>query len=205
MLDTDVTRVIGETWVEALELRDRSGVTRILETDGLIVSGQFLPESTLVRESHLAFDKASGGPEIDQYGRCSDPDYFAAGNLLRPVETAGWSWAEGCSVAQAIAASLKGRLRAPVASLRLGMIGDALKYAIPQRIVSDEETKPGHRHIQLRVHRPVRAQLAAMSDGREVWHRTLTALPERRILVPLAVLPKYSGARVSISLKELPT
>lgn len=33
-------------------------------------------------------------PRIDQFGRCSDPAYFAAGNLLRPIETAGWSFRE---------------------------------------------------------------------------------------------------------------
>src|SRR3546814_7294688 len=53
------------------------------------------PEATLVRMGHLAFDPHSGGPVVDQFGRCSDPAYFAAGNLLRPVETAGWSWREG--------------------------------------------------------------------------------------------------------------
>ena len=43
-------------------------------------------------------DPGSRGPSIDQYGRCSDPAYFAAGNVLRAVETAGWSYAEGVGV-----------------------------------------------------------------------------------------------------------
>ena len=45
-------------------------------------------EPSLLREGHVEVDPASGGPVVDQYGRCSDLAYYAAGNLLRPVESA---------------------------------------------------------------------------------------------------------------------
>ena len=53
---------------------------------------------------------AVAAQSIDQFGRCSDPSYFAAGNLLRPVETAGWSFREGSRIAGCIADDLAGRL-----------------------------------------------------------------------------------------------
>ena len=79
-----------------------------LACDGVLLTGRFLPEAALVRSSHLELDPATGGPAVDQYGRCTDPAYFAAGNLLRPVETAGWSFREGTRIGGCVADDLAG-------------------------------------------------------------------------------------------------
>ena len=90
----------------------RANIDRLVDMgyDGVILTGEFTPESALLRMGHIEVDPATGGPVVDQYGRCSDPVYFAAGNLLRPVETAGWSWREGRAVAAVLAADLDGGL-----------------------------------------------------------------------------------------------
>ena len=105
-LGVDIASIEGRERVERVVLT--SG--EVLEADGVIVTGRFRPEAVLVRESHLAFDQATGGPEVDEYGRTSDPCVFAAGNVLRPVETAGWCWEEGRAVAGAMARALRGRV-----------------------------------------------------------------------------------------------
>src|SRR5262249_12839846 len=148
-----VTRICGQSWVEAVEVRDCRGATRSIETDGVIVSGDFQPEATLVRDSHLAFDPHSRGPACDQYMRLSDPYYFAAGNLLRPVETAGWCWAEGKAAAHMIVRSLAGELPEQKAMLSMSLASDAIKYVVPQRVVGAGPASS--RHLQLRVKRPV--------------------------------------------------
>ncbi|MDT9046877.1 pyridine nucleotide-disulfide oxidoreductase, partial [Escherichia coli] len=81
--------------VESASVRLASGEVREFAYDGVLLTGEFTPESSLARMSDLRIDSMSGGPVIDQFGRCSDPVYFAAGNLLRPIETAGWSFREG--------------------------------------------------------------------------------------------------------------
>ncbi len=86
-----IDEILGHARVEAVRLRDG----REIACDGVLLTGQFLPEASLARLSHLDVDRHSGGPAVDQYGRCSDGAYFAAGNLLRPIETAGWSFREG--------------------------------------------------------------------------------------------------------------
>jgi NADPH-dependent 2,4-dienoyl-CoA reductase/sulfur reductase-like enzyme len=184
LLGTDVVAVDGESTVAAVEVRDRTGATRRIEADGLLVTGAFLPEASLLRASHLAVDPASGGPAIDQYGRCSDPAYFAAGNLLRPVETAGWSWREGRRVAAAMVDSLTGGLPDPASTRTVSTSGDALRYVVPQRI-SEGPAGPPHQYFQLRVHRAARGDLVATADGAEVYRRSVDLLPERRILVPV--------------------
>ena len=104
-----------------------------MPADGVIVSGGFRPDAALLRGSHLEVDPASGGPVIDRWGRLSDPAYFAAGNLLRGVETAGWCWSEGRRVARSILAALEGRLPQP-GGARVTLDHPALRLAVPQVI-----------------------------------------------------------------------
>jgi len=179
---TEVEAVLGEERVTGVVLR-RGGRRWTVAADGLLVTGGFRPEATLVRGAHLQLDRRTGGPAIDSFGRTSDPAFFAAGNLLRPVETAGWSWAEGVAVARSIGRALDGTLPAPEPALELELAGEAIKYALPQRLHPGDIDKG--QMLQVRVARPVRGRLALRRGGQEVWSRRLKALPERRITVPL--------------------
>lgn len=189
LLGTDIAAIHGGAKVTGVDLVTPDGGTRRIDCDGVIVTGSFLPEASLLRASHLAVDAASGGPEIDQFGRCSDPAYFAAGNLLRAVETAGWSWAEGRRAGRAVAHDLRAGLPEPRPGLRLSMAGDALKYAVPQHVAYPANSPHSAKNIQLRVTRPVEGRLGLSIDGTELWSRPLSALPERRLSVPVSLLP----------------
>lgn len=186
-LGTTLESIHGDRRVEGVTLRGPDGTTRELETDGVIVSGAFTPEAALCRLGHLALDRGSGGPVIDQFGRCSDPDYFAAGNLLRPVETAGWSWQEGTAAGAVIADSLAGHLPSAERFIAVEPAHPAIKLALPQRLVPPPAAG-GMTHLQLRLNEAVRGRLTLSADGRVLWSRTIDGLPERRILVPLACL-----------------
>jgi NADPH-dependent 2,4-dienoyl-CoA reductase/sulfur reductase-like enzyme len=196
-LNTEPLRILGAERVTGIEVATR-GIVRMIDCDGVVVTGQFRPEATLLRGSHLALDPATGGPAIDPFGRCSDPAFFAAGNLLRPVETAGWCWSEGIAAACAIARSLGAGLPAPEPSVPLILRSAALKYALPQRL---HPAPGGMSHVQLRVTCPVSDRLSLRAGGREVWSRRLHALPERRILIPLEpILTAAAGAPVELHL-----
>lgn len=183
-LGTDLVAIHGETAVEGVTLV-RDGESFDLACDGVLVTGQFRPEASLMIASHLAVDPHSRGPLVDGFGRCSDPSYFAAGNLLRPVETAGWSWQEGCTVADAIIDALAGRLPDPAASVEVSIGSDALKLVVPQRV--DLRHAEGRR-LQLRVTRPVSGALVVRQNGVEIARKRVKALPERRILVDAEAL-----------------
>lgn len=201
MLNTELVRVCGVRNVEAVEVIDGSGRRTTIKTDGVVVSGQFVPESVLLRDGRIGVDPHSGGPVIDSFLRTTDPAYFAAGNLLRPVETAAWCWQEGRTVARMIAMSLAGQLPAVQPCVSLNVQGDALKLAVPQRLIPGVvEGAPAH--IQLRVTRPVRGQLAIVLEGRRVWSDLVTALPERRLLIPLSWLESGMSGEAEISILE---
>ncbi len=174
---TDLAAVEGHSSVTAAILTRNSQSWRV-PCDGIVVTGKFRPESALLATSHLARDPRSGGPVIDAYGRCSDSSYFATGNLLRAVETAGWCWAEGRATAAAISRALTGTLPDPAPPITL--TGDALKYVVPQR----PTPAPAHDRLNLRLTRPAHGRLRLLVDGAEVASRTLSSGPERRITLP---------------------
>ena len=194
----EVRDIKGRSRVETVTLRLADGSTSEVACDGILLTGRFVPEAALARLSHLAVDPGSGGPSIDQFGRCSDPAYFAAGNLLRPVETAGWSFREGARIGSVVADDLDGLL--PMARQAITVErGPGLKLTVPQRIALPSTTACLD-HIQLRAEASGSGLLKVESAGRTIWQKHMSVLPERRILVPLATVLQACDKAETISI-----
>ena len=190
LTDTVLESIHGKERVSGVVIRSRGSEARRLDCDGVIFSGNFVAESSLVRASHLLIDAASGGPVVDQYYRCSDADYFACGNLLHPVDTAGWCWAEGRCVARYIDASLRDELPSPDRAAPIVLTGSGIKYVTPQRIVAPEQTR--HRAascLQIRFTENRRGMLSLRVAGTTIAQREVNARREQRILMPLPDTP----------------
>ncbi|GAB4355660.1 MAG: FAD/NAD(P)-binding oxidoreductase [Kiloniellaceae bacterium] len=202
-LETELAAIHGQGRVEGVTLRRADGRAWTVEADGVVVTGSFTPEATLLCLGHLDIDSGgSGGPVVDQFGRCSDPAFFAAGNLLRPVETAGWSWQEGVAAGDRIADSLAGSLPKAERFVAVAAGHPAIKLALPQRLALPD-TAGGMPYLQLRLNRTLRGGLT-LSDGNEtLWAREIDGLPERRILIPLAgVSARTRGDRLTVDIVE---
>ncbi len=185
-LDTRLVRINGEKRVESVTVENR-GTQRDIACDGVLLSGQFTPESSLGRLGHLQIDPGTGGPAVDQVNRCSDPRYFATGNLLRPVETAGWSWAEGRATGERVARDIAGSL--PPAERQISVLthDPMIKLVMPQRL-SLPTPGLGMEQLQIRFRSAGKGFLQLYTDGVLAWDKPVSALPERRILIPLAGL-----------------
>jgi NADPH-dependent 2,4-dienoyl-CoA reductase/sulfur reductase-like enzyme len=195
---TRLVAINGVDRVEGVEI-ERDGRREIVACDGVIFTGRFTPETALLRGGHIALDPGSGGPAIDQFFRSSDPQVFAAGNLLRPVETAGTCWAEGRIAAGHIAAALLGVL--PPAARRIAVqAADPIKYVYPQFIAP---TATGVLPpLRARVGRAARGRLRLVADGREIWSKRATLLPERRIAIPADRLNPAAVGDIRVELVE---
>lgn len=109
-LNTRIINILGTDRVKAVQIAEKNGNKEEIDCDGVLFTGRFTPESSLVRMSHLELDQETGCPLVDQYGRCSDPAYYAAGNILHhPVEVAGKCWNKGRMAAGWIAEDLVGK------------------------------------------------------------------------------------------------
>lgn len=198
---TRLLRILGREVVEGLEI-ERQGRRETLSCDAVVLTGRFLPENALLRGSHLELDAGSGGPVIDQYWRCSDPVYFAAGNLLRPVETSGVVGREGEAAGRAMAEALAGRLQAPTRRMRV-RTSPPLRYVYPQ-VIAVPGDRPAHLLFRGRVSRSARGTLRLLRNGEEVWRGRISVRPERRLRLPGARLSVDGLDDVEIRLDELP-
>jgi hypothetical protein len=180
--DTDIVDIIGRSRVEAVTIRKGREI-ETLGCDGVLLTGQFTPESSLLLQSPMGIDPGSAGPAVDQDGRSINPLYFAGGNLLRAVETGGWAYREGRSVGAALAADI---LRDPHLGSPVPVTFDEpVKLTVPNILRRDSRTPAAFERFQLRFLRRARGRLSLELEGREVWHNSGTFLPERRVLVPI--------------------
>lgn len=192
-------RIFGDKNVEAVQYTDATGTRQLIETDGVIVSGQFRPEAALLHSSHIEVDPATGGPSVDQFGRTSDPRYFSTGNLLRPVETSSWCWHEARATARRIIEDLQNPI-GDCPSIALGATDDLIRFVMPQRLVMTKRSG-GMTQMQLRLSRPATGYLTALSGGTCLWSDFIQSRPERRILAPLSpVLAKPLNAAVAMKI-----
>ena len=70
-------------------------------------TGDWIPENELARKVNVTGGKPALGPQVDSHFRTTQPGLFAAGNLLRGVETADYAALEGRSAARSIAQFLE--------------------------------------------------------------------------------------------------
>ena len=98
-----VSNILGRQRVEGIELTDLdTGKTQVIACDTIVFTGDWIPENELARRADVKTGTPSLGPQVDSLFRTSQRGIFAAGNLLRGVETADWAALEGRSAARSI-------------------------------------------------------------------------------------------------------
>ncbi|MCC6567910.1 MAG: FAD-dependent oxidoreductase, partial [Anaerolineales bacterium] len=102
LTDARVTNVYGKERVEGIEVGQFGKLSHI-ECDTVIFTGDWIPENELARRGGVDTSKPWMGPQVDGEFRTSQRGVFAAGNVLRGVETADWAAMEGRAAARAIA------------------------------------------------------------------------------------------------------
>ena len=108
LTNTRVSNIFGRQRFEEMEITHlESGNTQIIECDTLVFTGDWIPENELARKVDLTAGNPALGPRVDSRFRTLQPGIFAAGNLLRGVETADWAAREGRSAARSIAQFLE--------------------------------------------------------------------------------------------------
>jgi NADPH-dependent 2,4-dienoyl-CoA reductase/sulfur reductase-like enzyme len=201
LLNTRLLRIVGNDKVEGVEI-DRGNGPERLDCDGVVFTGKFRPENALLTGSHLAMDPGTKGPAIDQFWRCSDPAFFAAGNFLRGIETAGQCWREGCAAGRIIAAVLLGKFKPAEASISV-QAGGALSYVYPQRLVAADPIDPELLFFG-RAQTAMRGAVVLRGDDMVISSRRIDALPERRIPWPVAPQSLAAYKSVTVSLEPAP-
>ncbi len=213
---TCLHNIIGKKEVEAVEInikcsalkKKKERIKKVLPCDGVIFTGEFVAESSLLRMGHLDVDPSTGNPVIDQFGRCSDSDYFATGNMTHPVETAGYCWKQGRQTAQQVYASLKGELDPYQKRIHIISTSPIIKYIVPQVLaLTVKGDYQSGKHIamdcfQIRVNKAVKGRLSIRSGAKTLVQKKINSLPERRInlKLPCSILSAKNDADIPLQL-----
>jgi len=111
LTNTHVTNIFGRKRVEGIELTHANGQTQLVDCDTVIFTGNWIPENEMARLGGLTINPLTRGPKIDAGFHSSVEGVFAAGNLLRGVETADHCALEGIKAGNAIARYLQHKQR----------------------------------------------------------------------------------------------
>ena len=166
----------------SVTITSSSGIESQLECDAVIFTGRFTPEASLLGHDRSLLNEASRGPAIDQHWRLASDGVYAAGNVLRGVETSAWCAREGIAVARAIAADLRGHIAS--ADRRIPVTARApIAFSTPSFIApataSNEQIALG-----IRMATAARGRIVLAADGKPFWQSAImTARPERRIMI----------------------
>ena len=200
-LNSTIEEVVGREQVEAVVVRRPKGLQTIA-CDGVVFTGQFVPDAPLAAAG-IDIDTNTGGPAVDQMMRTSAPAVFAAGNLLRPVETSGVAALEGARAGACVAAFLKGELAGDRGDLPIN-VDEPIRYLVPQFWHRDEPDPVGamrfHPSLRVSVDLPP-TRIVLSGDGVALWTgRCKRHLRERRVAVDLSQLNRTRVNRAAIAL-----
>ncbi|HQZ12645.1 MAG TPA: FAD-dependent oxidoreductase [Devosia sp.] len=146
---------------------------RDIACDAVIFTGAFVPEATVLAGW-------PGGTGVDQDWRLAEPRIYAAGNVLRSVETAAWSRREGVAAGKAIARDIASGMPPDFRTIPVTCTGP-VALSVPAAIAVPGGA-PGPLQMQVRMGRAARGRFTIALDGRVVWRSgVMRALPERRI------------------------
>jgi len=191
--NTQLKDINGKIRVENVTISDHANKTKTLDCDGVVFSGQFVAEASLLRMGHLDVDQA-GNPVMDQFGRCSDPDYFATGNMTHPVETAGYCWQHGINTAQHVFNSLNGNLDHYTLRLNIKSQHLAIKYCVPQLLaIAQPNQVTQETTLQFRVNAAFKGHISLKINGSTLATKHINTLPERRIELKIPISKAFKS------------
>ncbi|MEU8531327.1 FAD-dependent oxidoreductase, partial [Streptomyces sp. NPDC048629] len=177
---TTVTGLVGQGRITGVTVRHRGGRTGTLACDTVVFTDDWIPHHELARAGGVALDPATRGPVADGAFRTSVPGVFAAGNVLRGIESAAVAAREGRDAAYAVLRHLAG---APWPSRTVPLVVEPpLLWVSPNRIDAPLARRP----FLLRPAEPLGLPvLVAVQDGRLLLRtRRLTALdPSRSVRI----------------------
>ncbi|MCI0362573.1 MAG: NAD(P)/FAD-dependent oxidoreductase [Phycisphaerales bacterium] len=162
-LRSTIAEILGSDRVEAIAVRNERGQVQRIDCDSVLFSGSWVPETVLIAESGGLLDPHSGGPVVDQYLRTTLPGVFAAGNVLRAIESSGQAAREGAIAGRALAALIGKQTGPDIGTIRIDA-ESPLSYVVPQRWALPPSPLPATR-FSFRSRAELRGRIAISVGG----------------------------------------
>lgn len=174
----------------------KNGTETFIECDGVIFSGAFTPEGSILQTDVPGFNLRNRSSNVTQNYQTLNPRIFVAGNALRGALTAFKCYFEGRDAARAIHASLQNTK--PLRTVPVEA-DDAIAWHTPSLIDLDAKHP---RLTTLRFHRSTRGTLLTLLNGREVMRTRIDAVPFLNVTLPWFDQEVREGDRVELVYQE---
>ena len=174
--NTQITRIIGQHRVEAVELTDvRDGSIRQVECDTVVFTGDWIPDYELAFSGGAALDSRSKSPTVNQRLQTSVKGVFAAGNLIHAAESADVAALSGRYAAGCIEQYLRTDEWQTASALPI-QLDPAFTWISPSEVIPGEPFAP-HGHFILRVKQVFDYPKIEVRQGeRLLWYKRFNEL-----------------------------
>ncbi|MFF7178509.1 FAD-dependent oxidoreductase [Streptomyces sp. NPDC008121] len=127
-----VTEILGRGRLTGVGVAYDDGRRGTVRCDTAVFTGDWIPEHELARTGGVPLDPATRGPAVDGSFRTATTGVFAAGDVLRGVESAATAAAEGRAAAEAVLRRLAGE---PWSTGGVPVVAESpLRWVLPHRI-----------------------------------------------------------------------
>jgi len=174
----------------------KNGTEETIACDGVIFSGGFVPESSLLQKYLPDFDTRNYSTPVTQHFQTADKRYFLAGNVIRGALTAFNCYFEGKEAGKQIHASLQSDQEPSTIEIQAD---PAIEWLYPSLL--DITKEPKHLTRILFAH-PTQGELRVLLNGKEVMRQSINAKPHLKITVDWFNRPVKAGDRLALHYEE---
>jgi thioredoxin reductase len=196
LYNTKISHIGGLNRVEYVEVVNRAGIKKRIECDAVIFSGSFVGEYTLIRSSHLQQANKTGCPEVDQRGRCSDPSYYAVGNMLHPADMGDQCYLEGLELGKQVVLELNTNASTKARRLRVKH-DDNIQITNPSCIDTNLQ---GRVDINMRVAQEKSGMVTIKAGDDIIYQKKHRCMPARRIMLKDVDIKDITGEIVQLDI-----
>ena len=195
LTDVKIINIEGSSGVVEGITIELNGIKRTIECDGIIFSGEFTPESSILQEYFDTFNHINNSAFITNNYQTQNKNFFLAGNVIRGALAAFKCFKEGKKVAHAVDKSLKNNNEIQTIDLT---ISKNIKWYQPSIIDIDS---PSDILTTLRVKSKASGVLKVIVNDKEIWRSEVTLYPFVSFDIDLRMTFKISD-RVHIDFLE---
>ena len=174
----------------------RNGTEEFIACDGVIFSGEFTPEGSIMQASFSRFNARNNSAYVTQNFQTDDARFFVAGNALRGALTAFKCYFEGRQSAQHIHQSLHEEKALQTITIEAD---DSIAWLSPSLIDLDA---PHPQLTTLRFRHATKGTLLTLLNGREVMRTRIDAVPFLNVKLPWFDQTVHEGDRVELIYHE---
>lgn len=152
---------------------------REIACDGIIFSGEFVGENSVLRASHLALCPDTQLPLVDQNWLSSDPAVSVIGNATHPADMGDQCYHEGLKAGTSVARLIAGKYSPTKAYINIRHDG-RVKMTTPNIL---RQTGQGEISINISLHvrQPHTGQVRVSSGDDVLYQKFRRCMPARRI------------------------